>query len=180
MSALAAMRSDKARLVKAATSPGKKKVAGLARQPAGAGCSNARHSPDSRSSPAHNGTPRPLLLQEKPPSDDSESDAPHKDPSLIQRVEEEVRHEIDEASRRKVASAEARIVAYSDSDSEEELPFKRGSRRTAAGGTEQPDSRHSPSPGCRCTAGGVPTCSSAGGQSCKPLVHQGASCTSSS
>lgn len=96
------------------------------------------------------------ILQEKPHNDDSESEAPHKDPSLIQRVEEEVRHEIDEASRRKVASAEARIVAYSDSDSEEELPFKRSSRHTAAGGTDTSDSRHGHSLGSCVTAAAGP------------------------
>ena len=51
----------------------------------------------------------------------------------MERVEAEVRAEIDRAEHRKVPAAEARIVAYSDSDSEDDLPFKRTSRRTVKG-----------------------------------------------
>ena len=63
----------------------------------------------------------------------------------MERVEAEVRAEIDRAEHRKVPAAEARIVAYSDSDSEDDLPFKRSSRRTVKDSSAvAPDKRQAP------------------------------------
>ena len=126
MSALAAMKSDKARLVKAATSPGKKE-----KVPCEVHLHLLVHSAAYGQALTHR------LLQ--PPAS-SEDEPPHKDPSLVERVEAEVKAEIDKAEQRKVLSAESRIVAYSDSDSEDDLPFKRSKRRAKADAEAQ--SRH--------------------------------------
>ena len=136
MSALAAVRkqSDKARLIKAATgSPEKKVHSRLCLQLAQLAQLGAARLAALGASADSSG------LQERPAGSDSEPE--HKE-SLVERVEAEVRAEIDRAEHRKVPTAEARIVAYSDSDSEEDLTFKRSSRRVGKDGSAAaPDHR---------------------------------------
>ena len=62
--------------------------------------------------------------------------------SLEQKLVQGVQREIDKAEHRKAKSAETRLVAYSDSDSEDELPFQRLNKRTVRGSSEEGDEDH--------------------------------------
>ena len=53
-----------------------------------------------------------------------------------------VQREIDKAEQRKVKAAETRLVAYSDSDSEDELPFQHLNKRTIREGSDDDEDKH--------------------------------------